>query len=435
MSAAAQVPPRVLMIAYHFPPLAFGSGIERTLRFVQHLPALGWDPLVLSASPRAYDRVDPASARAVPPQVTVRRAFALDARRDLSVRGRYLAFTANPDKWTSWRFDGVRQGMKLIGEYGPRVIWSTYPIPTAHVIAARLHRRTGLPWIADFRDPMLQPGYPEIAALRRSFARIEEYAVRTASRCVFAAPGALRAYAERYPEHAGRFVLLENGYDESSFAESEARLQAALPESAREPGPPVLLHSGLVYPSERDPTQLFEALGALARAGWLTPGRLRLRFRASHHDDLLAGLARRHGVADCIELAPPLPHDQALDEMLRADALLVMQASNCNGQIPAKVYEYLRARRPILGLTDPRGDTAATLRAAGAGALAPLDSALAIEAALREFVTALGEGRAVLPRAAAVQAASRAERTRFLVSLLDTVAGEARDPDGPRPDA
>ena len=39
---------RVLMVAYHFPPLAGSSGIQRTLRFVQHLPALGWQPLVLN---------------------------------------------------------------------------------------------------------------------------------------------------------------------------------------------------------------------------------------------------------------------------------------------------------------------------------------------------------------------------------------------------
>ena len=37
---------RILMIAYHFPPLTGSSGIQRTLRFVQHLPAFGWQPSV-----------------------------------------------------------------------------------------------------------------------------------------------------------------------------------------------------------------------------------------------------------------------------------------------------------------------------------------------------------------------------------------------------
>ena len=46
---------RVLMIAYHFPPLAGSSGIQRTLRFVQHLPKFGWEPLVLLTNARAYE--------------------------------------------------------------------------------------------------------------------------------------------------------------------------------------------------------------------------------------------------------------------------------------------------------------------------------------------------------------------------------------------
>ena len=67
----------VLMIAYHFPPLAGSSGIQRTLRFVQHLPSHGWQPLVLSADPRAYEQTSDDLMTDVPPGTVVRRAFAL----------------------------------------------------------------------------------------------------------------------------------------------------------------------------------------------------------------------------------------------------------------------------------------------------------------------------------------------------------------------
>ena len=46
-----------------------------------------------------------------------------------------------------------------------------------------------------------------------------------------------------------------------------------------------MLHSGIVYPSERNPTQLFEALGRLQKARALSPADLHIRFRASVHDD------------------------------------------------------------------------------------------------------------------------------------------------------
>ena len=100
-------------------------------------------------------------------------------------------------------------------------------------------------------------------------------------------------------------VVLENGYDEESFA--SAGLQESYCPPA--PGKPVvLLHSGIVYPSERDPTQLFMALQRLQKAGAINPADLRIRFRAAAHDDLLQSLAAQHGVQDFIECCPPIPY-------------------------------------------------------------------------------------------------------------------------------
>ena len=404
---------RILMVAYHFPPLAGSSGIQRTLRFAQHLPALGWEPLVLSADPRAYERTADDLLREVPEGMVVRRAFALDTARHLTLKGRYLGAMARPDRWISWRFDGVRQGLRLIREYQPDLIWSTYPIATAHVIGARLHRESGIPWVADFRDPMAQDGYPADPKTWKAFQAIEAEAAQQARWCVFTTPGAAQDYRARYPQAAARTVVIENGYDEESFTGAPAAAQAA-------PGkrPWVLLHSGIVYPSERDPTQLFIALARLQREGLLAPEELRIRFRSAVHDELLRGLAAAHGVTDFIELCPPIGYREALAEMLGADGLLVMQASNCNAQIPAKIYEYLRAGRPILALTDPAGDTAGVLRTAALPDVVPLDSAEAIAAALLRLLAQLRAGQVTLPDPAAVRQASRRGRAEQLVELL-----------------
>lgn len=76
---------RVLMIAYHFPPLAGSSGIQRTLRFVQHLPDFGWEPLVLTADPRAYESTSDDLLAEIPQGTLVRRSLALDTARHLSI--------------------------------------------------------------------------------------------------------------------------------------------------------------------------------------------------------------------------------------------------------------------------------------------------------------------------------------------------------------
>ncbi len=403
----------VLMVAYHFPPLAGSSGIQRTLRFAQHLPVYGWQPLVLSANPRAYEHVSPDLDADVPAGCVVRRAFALHTPRHLSLGGRYIAALARPDRWVSWRWGAVREGMRMIREFHPTAIWSTYPIATAHQIGAELARRSGLPWIADFRDPMAQEGYPSDPRTWKQFREIESEAMRSARLNVFTTPGAARMYRERYPEAAERIMVIENGYDEASFVDAAASAEPLVP------GALTLLHSGIVYPSERDPRALIEALGRLKRAGRIQADRFRLRLRAAVHEDLIRELAQAQDVPDLIELAAPLPYRAALQEMLRADALLVMQGSGCNDQIPAKVYEYLRADRPILGLCDPVGDTASVLRETGIDTIAHLASADAIEQALPTFLAAVRAGAAPRPAPAAVQAASRAGRAQALAAALD----------------
>lgn len=410
---------RALMVAYHFPPLAGSSGIQRTLRFVQQLPAFGWQPLVLSAHPMAYERTANDLQQDVPAGTEVRRALAFDSARHLSVFGRYPAFTARPDRWVSWKFDAVRHGMQMLQKHRPEIIWSTYPIATAHLIGAKLHRQSGIPWVADFRDPMAQDGYPADPVTWKQFEAIERHAVHTAAFSIFTTPGAAQVYRTRYPQAADRIVVLENGYDEESFVAAEREEQHRQPLN---PGAITLLHSGIVYPSERDPISLFKALRHLKDQDGLRESELKVRFRASANDSLLHRLSAEHGVRNFIETCPPLGYREALAEMLQADALLVLQASNCNEQIPAKMYEYLRAHKPIVCLSDPAGDTVGVLRAAGLDTFAPLDDPAAIARLITRVMDDCRAGQPQLPEPNFVKNASRAGRTGALAKLFASIA-------------
>jgi glycosyltransferase involved in cell wall biosynthesis len=419
---------KLLMVAFHFPPLVGSSGIQRTLRFVQHLPAHGWQPIVLTANTRAYEKTGADFDCDVPPDVSVHRAFALDAARHLSMRGRYPGWTASPDRWASWRFDAVRQGMLLIRTERPSVIWSTYPIATAQLIGAELQRRSGLPWVADFRDPMAQPGYPVDPRVRAMFLRIEEAAAERAAMCVFATSGALRDYRRRYPQAAARMHLLENGYDEASFADAE---RSPMKDKPLNPGALTLLHSGIVYPDERDPEPLFKAVQTLLTSGRLAPSALRIRFRAPIHESLLANLAVTYGLEQVVEILPPVPYREALIEMLRAEALLIMQSNGCNDQVPAKLYEYLRARRHVMCLADPAGDTARECLRAGMSDIAALEDSDAIVACIASVITRLRSGQPLAASKDFVQAASRQAKSRQLAGLLDAVVASATQPHWP----
>ena len=401
-----------LLIAFHFPPFGISSGLQRPLAFCRYLRESGWEPLVLSVDPRAYVSVRDDQLKDVPADVSVVRAFGRDVRQ----LGWYPPFLAVPDRWSSWFVGGVLSGLRLIRRHEPKVIWSTFPVATAHLIAYALHRISGVPWVADFRDPMTEPGYGDKPGHRW----LEQRVVTNAARLTFTTPSTVRMYAERYPTRPpAQWVELPNGYDDDIFR--------SVPHSDSPPRDSrvVLLHSGGLYPVERDPRPFFAALARLKEAGTVDANTLRVVLRATGHDDTYAPIIAQHRLGDIVELGTAVPYREALAEMLAADGLLIFQAASCNIQIPAKIYECLRARRPIFALTDNAGDTAGVLRSAGIDTIAQIDDASAIAASLTAFLTRVRAGTAPVATERIVSAYSRKALTADLARCFDEVAAEA----------
>jgi len=418
---AGRPPRRVLVVAFHVPPYSGSSGVQRTLKFVKYLPGYGWEPLVLTADPRAYVGTSDDLLKEIPAGTVVERAFCLDAQRHLSWRGRYLRFTALPDRWVSWFPGAVLRGLAMIRRHRPEVIWATYPIATAHVIAATLARLSGLPLVADYRDAMVVDDFPEDPAQRRSYQAIERRVIARAGAAVFTTPSSRELYRARYPAvPADRLVWIRNGYDDADFA--------ALPEAgARAPGAPVrLLHSGLIKLSERDPRPFLSALAGLLAEGKLARGSVEVVFRAPGDEGLHRRLVAEAGLGDVVRIEPRVEYAEALREMAAADALLIFQDAGCNHLVPAKLYEYIRARRPVLALTDARGETADIVRESGAGLVVDLASTSAIAAALPGYVADLAAGRAPVASEAAMRRYSRRSQAGELAALLDRVVPAAR---------
>jgi hypothetical protein len=288
---------------------------------------------------------------------------------------------------------------------------------TAHSVARTLSRRTGLPWIADFRDPVpnLLPGGNRYTATAQ--ARMERAVLRDATRIVFTTPGAMRDYAARYPEAsaASKLSVIENGYDEAAFED----LPGALSKTGQKPL--TMVHSGLLYPDGRNPLPFFNALAQLKSSGRIEDGDLRVILRASGSVDAYGREIQRLELAGLVTLEPSISHREALAEQAGADALLLFQGDKFDRQIPAKVYEYLRVGRPIFALVGANGDTASVLRETGGAELAPIDDADVIAARLARFIDALLDGRAPSARPAAVAQRSRREGAVTLADMLNQV--------------
>lgn len=410
------------MIAYHFPPVRVSSGIQRTLKFSKYLLKHGWKAQVLSVNPRAYIQVSDGQMDEIPDEVYVKRAIALDTSRHLSYKGSYLGWMALPDRWVSWCFGGTISGLLMVLKFKPKVIWSTYPIATAHLLGLILHRVTGIPWIADFRDSMTEENYPVNKRQKAIYRWIEEKTVKYCEKAVFTTPGAVSMYKARYPEvPQSRWALIPNGFDEENFISAEKSEAYNIALQNKNKNQLVLLHSGVLYPSERDPTEFFGALSELRDTGVISVNKLKIILRATGHDDLHKQLIKQKGLEEVVFLEPGISYQDALAEMLTVDGLLIFQASNCNHQIPAKAYEYIRAKRPIFALTDPEGDTAGVLKEVKTAHIVPLDDKNAIIEGLVDFLERL-EHRDLLPfDDVIVNKYSRLSRTELFADLINEV--------------
>lgn len=357
---------RALLIAYHFPPLG-GVASLRLLRFARLLPEHGWDTCVLTASRgdfvrdpsldfpeqrvrRAFNfelsrtargalRLDPGAAEKLPARSPLARA------RDLARRWLY-----RPDAQVGWYPFALSAARALLRDTRCDAIISTaYPM-TAHLVARRLQRETGLPWVADFRD--LWSDWSTDRGLRLRLDQALE-------RDVLARASAVTTVSPTYAEvlrgrGARRALVLTNAFDEELFDGP-----------APAPEPATCAYLGTYYPGYQD--HLDTALRGLGRlrASGRVPG-LRLRFIGAEPRGL-DPLLRELGLDACAESTGFLPHRAAASELRRASVAFfagpeAAEPPALRGNVAGKVFEYLAARRPILLVGHPESDVARLLR-------------------------------------------------------------------------
>jgi len=362
-----------LFIAYHYPPESSSSGVLRTLKYTRYLGRFGWRVTVLTLNREAYEVTDPKLEDQIPQDVRVIRTPFIDVRRHLAIRGRYPSLLAIPDRWAGWWPWAVAAGRRVLRETPVDVIYSTSPHATAHLITLSLVRRSRVSWVADFRDPWYEePPEPGTTRLGQFAARrLERVVVRRADRVVASTVRLRDMLAARYPgKPKEEFVAIANGYDEADFSDM-------VEPSALSPAELLIVHAGSLSGSFRDPRPLFEAVCQAAEAGLVDPARIRFRFLGGGpfgESAEMKAAVKRAGLVSRVEFLSRVSYEASLAELGRASILLLLQASKDTVDlVPAKLFEYLRAGRPVLALA-PAGATTEVLRDTGGGwAVDPAD--------------------------------------------------------------
>lgn len=425
MTLLINVAPRVLVVAYDFPPHG-AIGTMRTLRLVRQLDREGWQVTVLTGSPKTYlpgTPLEPALESQVPSRVHViqtravrglnaigRTAAALrrtnvDAVPTPSTSAAAAAPTSGlvrriadwvdaafsiPDNESGWIVPAALRGIHHLMSAGrPDVIYSSAPPWSGQVVAWILAVAARRPWIADFRDPWARAPWRDWRKpfRQRAAAAFERRVVGRADAVLFVTRANLAEFSAFYGRQASQgFHFVPNGCDPEE-------IEAVDPLPRREEF--VLLHAGTLY-GARNPMPVMRAAARAIERGAVDRKRFRLRFlgNISLSTDLTAE-CQRLGIADAVEFVPRVTRTESLRELKAASALLLVQTGT-TVSVPGKAYEYLAAGRPVLALSE-EGETAELVRASGIGrSVRPDDPVEIIERALLE-VKALADRPYVAP--------------------------------------
>jgi glycosyltransferase involved in cell wall biosynthesis len=342
---------KVLLLTYHFPPSA-ASGMFRILGWARHLPRFGWQPVVVAPPRLPWEPVDERLVAQVPLDTSVYRAPYPRSRANKVLR----YFFPN----AVWLRHACRACLEAVAAHRPAALITSSPPHCVHLLGLHLHRHCRLPWVADFRDPWLVDGRPTSpTAWLPWLDRLGERLVLAhADRIVANTPNCCAALAQTYSLHAEKICSITNGFDPEAF-----------PAAPPPPGSGSALH--VVHAGElhfgRDPRPFLDALQAMLSVSALSARCLRARFLGQTN---CAGLdlndeIRRRGLADAVDLPGQMPYQKTLQELTAADILLVLDTPGRSIGVPAKVYEYLGAGRPILALAEPGGDTDLVLKQSG----------------------------------------------------------------------
>jgi glycosyltransferase involved in cell wall biosynthesis len=393
---------KVLLITYHFPPSA-ASGAFRLLGFAQHLPTFGWQPLVVAPPTLPWEPIDPRLMANISESAIVRHVpYPVGAPRLLRVLAQYAVWL--PRAWSACK--------RMAEEYQPDAILTSGPPHCVHVLGDWLKRRTGRPWIADFRDPWLSDGSNRpLSWLQRWERRWERRVFANADLVLANAPNARRLYQTVFP--GANVMTLTNGFDpRPRDAGAELREDPCVR----------LLHAGEIY-AGRNPAPLFEALGALNRER--RAYRLQLLGRCEGND--VPALMREHGWHEFVVLEGQRDYHDTLTMMQAADILVLFDSPGRTIGVPAKLYEYLGAGRPILALAETNGDTANILRSSGMlHRIVPPNDTDGIRRAVCELAEAI-HNRENVVEPARLEQFTRENLTGVLSRNLDALIGRPSD--------
>ncbi|MCC7302170.1 MAG: glycosyltransferase family 4 protein [Bacteroidia bacterium] len=377
---------RVLILTYYWPP-AGGAGVQRWLKFSKYLPEFGWDPVIYTSKDAEYPATDLSLQKDVRPETLVLRTkpwepydlykrmtgrkksekvsagFISEGKKPgpmqklaVWIRGNYFI----PDARRFW----IKPSIEFLSDWLQKnkvdAIISTGPPHSMHLIALGLKRKFGIPWIADFRDPWTNIDFYDqlmlSAAADARHRRLEQEVLQHADKIVTVS----RHWAGDFRKLSNRSVeVIANGYDEEDF-------NVSCPEVKKE----FAFHHIGALNKDRNPVVFWKALAEVLKVEPELKHHLKIRLVGKTDYSVFESL-KGEGLWDFVERIDYLPHSEIVPFLMSSPVLLLPlnDTPNVLGIIPGKLFEYLAAKRPVVCIGNPDGDSAEIIRECLAGSV------------------------------------------------------------------
>jgi hypothetical protein len=424
---------RALIITYYWPPIG-GSGVQRWVKFAKYLPSEGWQPVVYTPENPDLFSIDESLLKDIPQEAEIieKRIFepygiyrkltgskgqikveanpGSDGRKSMLkkvsmwIRGNFFM----PDPRCFWINPSVRYLKKYLKEHPVDIIISTGPPQSMHLIARKVSLATGIPWIADFRDPWTKIFYFKHLKLskwaEKKHHKLEQSVLDDATAIVAVSPLVQKDFEQMTstPVH-----LVTNGYDESDYmtpVEPDGKFN--------------VVHTGLLT-ADGNPVTLWNALGEKCREDKEFASKFRLTI-AGKTDAKVIESIKNAGLESYLTDLGYIDHDKAVQQQRKASVLIlpIREEPETKAILPGKLFEYLAARRPILGVGTREGAMATVLQETGAGKIFDWNDTKDIKEYIDNCWTAFLAGT-LETEATDIERFSRRSITRNMVDLFE----------------
>ena len=393
---------RVLIISYYWPPTG-GSGVQRWVKFAKYLPAEGWQPVIYTPENPEQLAVDASLEAEVPAEAEVIRrrivepyemykkllrksGHSKEAVEVNPVNAQNKSFLQKVAMWIRGNFFRpdprclwIRPSVKFLKEYLKEhpvdLIVSTGPPQSMHLIGRLLAKETGLPWIADFRDPWTKIFYFKHLQMTRTTVKwhkkMEKKVLDDATVVVAVSPLVQQEFQAMTQTPV---ELITNGFDECDFTATKNTEANGGPDREF-----VITHTGL-FAADGNPTVLWDVLAEKCSKDESFKKLMKIKLVGKTDEQILKSIEDA-GLSGNLEDMGYQPHAVAVEQQRKASLLILplRKEPEYKAVLPGKLFEYLASWRPVLGIGQTDGAMSMILNNTKTGFVLNWDDKMSIE--------------------------------------------------------